>query len=468
MKDWTPREYQLRAAKFLVGRSAAGLWLDPSLGKTSITLAAYSALRREGRAGKALVIAPLRVCHHVWPVQVKEWRDFSHLKIQVLHGKDKDKIDTSADMYAINPEGLAWFLRASTATGSLTIDTRRIRELGINTLIIDELTRYKSTSSKGYKMLKKALPNFKRRWGLTGSPAANRFLDLFGQCYVLDGGAALGPYITHFKNKYFTPDYMGYNWTLKPGADALVYDRIAPLFLRMAAEDYLQLPQVVESTIEVELTPGTDKIYRELFSALVAKLSESETIVASNVADCLNKCRQVVGGALYTEDDGTGSRGYTVLSSEKLDALEELVNELQGQPLLVGYEFLHEGQRIKERFPDAVIAGELSTKKLEQTIEAWNRGDIALMAAHPQTIGHGLNLQGACRHVCWYTSTWNGELDDQFIRRIRRHGNQHSTVYVHRLVAPGTIDDVVIGTLRSKEKTQAALFQGVAKLARGE
>ena len=242
--NWKPHDYQLRAVKFMVGQAAGGLLLDPGLGKTSITMSAFKVLKAKRIVTKMLVIAPLRPALSTWPAEVRKWDEFRHLKLKVLHGSEKadDLFDPSVDIHVINPEGLPWLTRALAKVSGWPWEM----------LVVDESTRFKHTRSLRFKLLKPMLPRFRRRYILTGSPAPNGLLDLFGQVFILDGGNALGTYITQYRLTYFVQSgYMGYDWTPQPGADVRIYNKIAPLTLRMAAADYLELPPLIDRTITV-------------------------------------------------------------------------------------------------------------------------------------------------------------------------------------------------------------------------
>ena len=223
---WKPHNYQKKAVKFLLEHAASALFLDPGLGKTSITLAAIKMLKKKKLLNKVLLIAPLRVCYSVWPKEIEKWTEFNDLKVVVLHGKHKDKaLEEDADIYVINPEGLDWLLQVKkekTASGKtkVALDLRRWKQLGFDTLIVDELSKFKNTNTNRFKSIKLILGTFGRRWGLTGSPASNGLLDLFGQCFVIDQGRTLGPYITHYRMKYFNPTYDGFGWEIREGAEA--------------------------------------------------------------------------------------------------------------------------------------------------------------------------------------------------------------------------------------------------------
>jgi SNF2 family DNA or RNA helicase len=463
--------------KFLLEHAAAALFLDPGLGKTSITLAAIKLLKKKKLLSKVLLIAPLRVCHSVWPNEVTKWRDFNGLRVVVLHGPYKDDLlEEEADIYVINPEGLEWLLqvqKTKSAAGKtrVSVDLRRWKKLGFDTLVIDELSKFKHVNTNRFKSMKLVIHTFARRWGLTGSPASNGLLDLFGQCYMLDEGRSLGRYITHYRGTYFDQGYDGFSYTLKDGADQLIYERLRPLALRMG-DELLDMPKLVENNIFVTLPDNVVKIYEQLEDDLIAKLEEG-VVTAKTAATASMKIRQVAAGGIYLDPDvitlvklPTSKKTWVDLHEAKLDALEELIEELQGSPLLVAYDFQHDLARIQKRFGKDVpfIGGGVSVKKSTELEQAWNRGELPYLFGHPQSIAHGLNLQEVGQHVAWHTLTWDYELYDQFIRRVRRQGSKARRVFVHHILAEGTIDESILGALKMKRKGQNALFSALKGL----
>lgn len=458
--------YQKKAVKFLLEHGAAALLFDPGMGKTAIVLRAFCALLRAKTASKMLVIAPLRVCQLVWPAEPQEWTEFTKLRVAVLHGKDKEQaLASDADIYVINPEGLPWLLKPD-ARG--VVDKRRWKELGFDLLVIDELTKFKSTKGKRFKLLKQVLPTFSRRWGLTGTPAPNGLLDLFGQMYVLDLGNALGQYITHYRAKFFyAVDPNGWKWVLQPGAAERIYERIKPLALRASAEDHLDLPELVPLKIMVDLPPKIVDLYEALEEEFLTKVGTKE-IVAANAAAASTKCRQVCNGAVYIDDDLASrvqgkKRDVLALHDVKLEALRDLVDELNGQQLLVAYEFNHDEDRLRKEFPEAVFMSDAKNMAKAKAVEAaWNAGEIPMLVGHPSSMGHGLNFQKShAQHVVWFGMTWDLELYDQFIKRIRRQGNKALRVFVHHIMARDTIDETIFFVQRGKARTQNALLDAL-------
>src|ERR1700731_659936 len=418
-QPYKPHGYNKKAIKFLLEHAAAALFQDPGMGKTAETLAAASYLLKKNVARKILIIAPLRVCYSVWPKEAAKWSDFEHLKIALLHGPKKDAaLKSDADIYLINPEGLEWLfeiVKTKTASGKtkVSMDLRRWKKLDFDTLVIDELSKFKHVNTNRFKALKLVVPSFKRRWGLTGSPASNGLLDLLGQCFVLDEGRSLGQYVTHYRTKYFeTVDKQGFVWKCRKGAEEQIYERLSPLALRMAAEDFLEMPQLVENVIKLDLPDAIKPFYEHLHEDLIAGIND-HTIVAANAAVASGKARQVANGGIYlTPDlDITGfklpkqKREGLNLQTVKVDTLADLIDELQGSPLLVAYDFEHDLDRLRGKLGQDVpyIGGGVSTKRSTELELLWNAGKLPVLLGHPQAIGHGLNLQEVGHHVCWHS-----------------------------------------------------------------
>lgn len=470
-KKWVPHSYQKKAVKFLLNHAAAALFLDPGLGKTSVTLYAFNALKKQKVATKMLVIAPLRVCYQVWPAEVKEWEQMSGLKVAILHGPKKEEaLHSEADVYVINPEGLEWLIFGE-GKKDRRFDKRRWKAFGFDTLVIDELTKFKNSQGSRFKALKLILDSCARRWGLTGTPAPNGLLDLFGQCFVLDGGRALGRFITHYRQEYFRPlDPNGWKWALQAGAAERIYERLKPLALRMAAEDYLELPERVDIKLYVTLPKKAMDLYEQMEEDLLA-LYDKRLITAGNGGAASTKCRQICNGALYVDDDIASKvkgKKRTVLKvhDEKIEALRELVDELQGQQLLVAYEFNHDLERLREAFPNAEYIGAgISPAKGKLIEERWNRGEIDLLFGQPASMGHGGNFQKSnAAHICWFGQFWDYELYDQFIKRILRQGNKAKRVFNYHIIAQDTVDALVYYDKIRKARNQGALFDALADL----
>lgn len=450
-KPWEPLPYMDRAAEFLTQQHVGGLPLEPGGRKTSIVLEAFRRLRERGRADTMLIVAPLRVCRQQWRQEAAKWEQFKDFKFSLLHGdKKEERLKDDADIWLINPEGTPWLA-----------DRFFGRSLPWDVFCVDELTRFKNSQAERSKKLRPRLKNVGYRWGLTGSLAPNGYMDLFGQMLLLDDGAALGRYITHYRDQFFTVGYDGFTYELMPGAEQRIINRIQPYWFKMDPADYAQLPPLVDDPREVELSPAQRKLYDKMKKDMIAALPEG-IITAANSAACYSKLSQMANGAVYVGDQ---KQAVSHIHDLKLEIVDELVEELNGQPLLIAYEFNHDLDRLKawhlERFkaPLPYLGKGTTAKQEEEYIAKWNRGELPVMAAHPASAGHGLNLQGAsASHVAWFSITWDFELYDQFIRRIRRSGTEAHQIFNHLIVVKGTIDELKLSALRDKDFTQRSLL----------
>lgn len=469
---WQPAAYMRRAVRFLLEHAAGGLLFDPGMRKTSICLAAIKILRAEGLLRRVLVLAPLRPCYEVWSSanpasETRKWQDFHDLGCVVLHGPHKERLlreglRRQATLFAINPEGLPWLQRF-------------MKLLAADTLLVDESTKFKNTRTERYDLLEPHLNDFRRRWILTGSPAANGLLDLYGQVRLLDFGHALGPFFTHYRNEYFEKSGYGNHVHLpRRGSEAKIYKALAPLLLRLDAQDAgIELPQQVDLIVRVTLPPKVRVQYDQLERDLLTKV-RGDVVTAFNAGVAAVKCRQVAAGGLYlpvrTDAAGVplpGKRRWANLHDANTDAVEELVGELRGQPLLVAYDFEHDLDRLRKRFGKALphLGKGVSMKNTTRLIAAWNAGDVPLLAAHPASVAHGLNLQGAAYHIAWHTLTYNYEHYDQLNRRLRRSGQRAKRVFVHHLVPKDTVAEAALAALRAKARTQGAFLAALRAYA---
>jgi hypothetical protein len=456
-REWLPEPYQAKAVEHLACRLSAGLALSPGLGKSSITLAAFTRLRAAGEVKTMLVIAPLRVCRQVWRQEGLKWSQFRELRFALLHGPKKaavlnDGLAGNADIFLMNPEGAQWLAHEYFG-----------RQLPFDVICIDELTKFKNSQSERSKRLRPRMERVRRKWGLTGSLAPNGYMDVFGQQLMLDGGAALGRFITHYRDSYFQVGYDGFTYDLLPGADKRIVDRLAPYWLQMSAEDYMTLPPLITDPRVLELDKTSRATYDKLKRDMIAALPDG-VVTAANAAACYSKLAQMANGAVYLGD------AVAKVHDLKLDALEELIDELAGAPLLVAYEFNHDLARIKERFGDLPHLGKGTTPKQEtEWLAAWNAGRLPVLLAHPASAGHGLNMQeGNAAHVAWFSTTWDLELYDQFLRRVRRRGNESQRIFNHILIVRDTIDELKLTALTDKDTTQATLLRMLNAAVAGE
>ena len=434
-------EYQKKGVDFIKAKKRTLLLLDMGLGKTATTLTAIVDLLDSFSVYKVLVVAPLRVAKSVWPNEPNQWEHLRHLTVSVVTGNERQRmaaLQKDADIYAINRENLVWLVQLLG------------KKWPFDCVVIDESSSFKNPSSKRFKALKRVATDVEYMTLLTATPSPNSLLELWSQCYLVDFGMALGRTFTGYKQRFFEQDYMGYNWTLRQGSDKTIHDLIKPFSLSMSADDYLELPERIELVESVDLPAKTMRDYLEFEKELLLELDDGEEIEAVNAAALAGKLLQWCNGAVYTDEH----RNWSEVHKQKLDALDELV-ECNDEPMLVAYNFKSDLERIKARFPSAVVLD-----KDSETIERWNRGEIKMLLAHPASAGHGLNLQKGGSLVVWFGLSWSLELYQQFNGRLYRQGQTKPVRIVH-IIAKGCIDERVMAVLDSKDRTQRALLSAL-------
>lgn len=447
---FTPHAYQAYCIQKILDTPKVGLFLDMGLGKTVTTLTAIVELRFNRFAvGRVLVIAPKKVAEGTWTREKDKWEHTKILRVSPVLGSLSKRIralNTPADMYIINRENVCWL-----------VDYYR-NEWPFDMVVIDESSSFKSHSAKRFKALAGIRPHIRRLVELTGTPSPNGLADLWSQIYLLDGGERLGKRYTHFRERYFQPDRRGadgmiYTYKAKPGTQDSILEAISDICVSMKAEDYLQLPAVVEHEIPVVLSDKAQRAYRELEREMVLSLPQEDEISVTSAAALSNKLLQLSNGAVY---DAAGD--VHEVHSCKLEAFMELIDSLQGKPALVFYNFKHD----RDRLMQALSKTKLRIRELKTPADedAWNRKEIDVLLTHPASSAYGLNLQQGGNHVIWFGLTWNYELYTQANKRLHRQG-QTERVIIHHLVCAGTRDEDVMIALRGKENVQEWVMQSL-------
>lgn len=437
--------YQKYSVQWILEHPYCGLLLDMGLGKTLSSLTAIEDLiSLFGGTGKILVIAPLTVARSTWPDEIKKWDHTKHLTYSLVLGHEKKRLEAlldEADIYITNRESVVWLVG------------HYKRRWPFETVIIDELSSFKSSQAQRFRALKRVRPFMKRVIGLTGTPAPNSLMDLWPQMYLLDQGKRLGKTITEYREKYFHPGagsgHVVYEWLLNDGAEERIYQKLADICISMKSKDYLKLPPRTNNTIEVTLSPKELKQYRTLERDYILEDKDGD-VVAANAAVLANKLLQIANGAIYDEDGGVHA-----IHSKKLEALGQVIEEAQGQSVLVFYNYKHDLERIKKQFPEARV---LNVKAGD--VEKWNAGKIPILLVQPQSAAHGLNLQQGGHIIVWYSLVWSLEYYQQANARLDRQG-QKEPVIVHHLVAKDTIDENVMRVLAGKANNQNELLQAL-------
>lgn len=461
VEEFIPHPYQERAIDDVIDDPFHGEFMDPGVGKTAIILESFCRMRAALDVSRLLVVAPLRVCHMTWPEEIAKWARFSELSFKILHGDTRDTRD-DADIFLINPEGLKWLFgqrnkkrtRWIPGAWSNWVDRPEM-------LVVDELTRFKRSTGVWSKTLKRYLGDFGRRNGMTGTPAPNGLLDLHGQMLVIDRGEALDWRITKYKKNFFVPvgDLHDRKWEPKAGAAEEIYDLIAPRITRLDARDYLDLPKRIVTEVPVVLPKRAKALYDRMHRDGCVELADGTEVLAAGDSST-GKCRQIANGALYTSPPWSPTREWSVIHTQKIEALQDLVGQI-GRPTMVVYEFLHDAGMITKALSGVETISGKDPETAAHIIDKWNAGELPVLLVHPLSGGVGLNLQRGGNSIIWYAPTWDLEQFQQTVGRLERQGQPEPNVFVYFLVARGTVDARVVRVLQSKEATQEALLDAL-------
>jgi len=447
---FVPHDYQAFAIEFLKEHSIAALLLDMGLGKTIITLKAiFDLMYDRFEVSRVLVIAPLRVAKNTWPDEIKKWDGMELMSYAVAIGtpaQRKAALKSGADITIINRENVSWLVEKS----GVPFD--------FDMVVIDELSSFKNGSAKRFKSLMKVRPKVKRIVGLTGTPAPAGLMDLWAEIKILDMGERLGRFISRYRETYFKPAAMNpytgvvYNYVPLPGAEQQIYDRIGDITISMKALDYLDMPECVSVTHEVEMDEKERAVYDKLKKDLVLTIG-GEDITASNAAVLSGKLLQMANGAMYSDDGG-----IVKIHDRKLLMLEDLVEQANGQSVLIAYWYKHDRQRIIEHLSG--LGYQPRDLKSSEDIADWNAGKISVAIISPASAGHGLNIQEGGHILIWFSGVWSLEMVQQTNARLWRQG-QREVVTIHHIICKGTVDEDVLKAIEYKDTTQENLIQAV-------
>jgi SNF2 family DNA or RNA helicase len=450
--------YQKKAVNFQCSHPASALWLDMGLGKSVITLTSVAHLLDSGYLKAVIIVAPVRVCKLVWRQEAMKWSHTQHLKFAMMTGEKQQRefqlLQRDRQIFLINYENLGWLAEA--------LQTHYIakkRPVPFDGIVFDEISKCKNSATKRVHALLKVLPQFKWRTGLTGTPASNGYKDLHGQYLVLDDGKRLGTSKTAFHSKYYFK--RGMKEVAFEDTENTIKTLIADITIEMSAADYNPLPDMIFNDVLVELPSDLRAKYEQLEQELFMKLDSGVEIEVFNQASLTNKCLQFSNGAVYPEP---GMPAWEHVHDLKLEALEDILEESAGQPVLCSYAYRSDAERIMRHFKDKRPINLTECKSEKQLVEAmrrWTTGDCQLMIGHPASMGHGIDgLQQHGHTLVWFGLTWSLDLMDQFNARIRRQG-QGVPVICHRILCGETLDQAQLLAMEGKAQTQAALRKAV-------
>lgn len=445
MGQFEPYPHQRAGIDWIIDHEASALFWGMGTGKTVTTLTAIDQILNDRlEDGPVLVIAPKRVAENTWTKESSKWEHLKRLRISRVMGTREERLralEAEADIFVINRENVVWLTETLGNGWPFPV------------VVIDELSSFKSQSAKRWKALRRVRGRIRRIIGLTGTPRPNGLEDLWPELYLLDQGQRLGRTISSFRDRYLVPDKRNgmivYSYRPRDGADTEVYDRISDICMSIRKDDVLSLPGQIYEDVELELPAPTMKQYKRFErDAVLEILDESGEIMAGTEAALTNKLLQFSNGAIYDEE-----RRAHRIHDVKLDALEELIEEAGGDPVLVLYAYKHDAERIRERIQCRAL-------DKPEDMEAWNRGEIPVALAHPASIGHGLNLQDGGHIIIWFGLSWSLELYQQANERLNRPG-QRNVCRIYHLICKGTHDERVLRSLKAKDEGQAKAIEAL-------
>ncbi|MGQ7470589.1 SNF2-related protein [Streptococcus suis] len=446
----TLHNYQVVAKDFIIGHPYAAVILDMGMGKTATTLSAVNELMFDRfEVTKVLVIAPLRVANSVWSDEIEQWSELRNLRYSKIVGTPKQRkvaLQKDADIYIVNRENLPWLVEQCSPYFKWDM------------VVIDELSSFKSWLSKRFKAFMAMRPYMKRVVGLTGTPSSNGLMDLFAEFKVIDGGERLGRFIGEFRSRYFEEGRRNgnivYEYIPMDYAECQIQDKISDITISMKALDYLDMPELISTKKLVRMTEKEKEKYIQFKKEYVLSELDGLEVTAANAASLTNKLVQLSNGAVYSDN-------HTVvpLHEQKLDALEDILESANGEPVLVAYWFKHDLARIMGRLEKLKVKSRVL--KTEEDIREWNKGNVSVGLLHPAGAGHGLNLQKGGHHLVWFGLTWSLELYQQTNARLWRQGQEAETVVIQHIVTEGTIDEEILKALENKDAQQERLIEAV-------
>lgn len=449
-------QYQHVGREFIISRPFCGLFIDMGMGKTVTTLSAISELWVEGAIKKVLVIAPLKVANQVWPAEIRNWHHLCLLRHSLATGDATKRIAalrSDAPIHIINRENIDWLVEYYG------------KNWPYDMVVIDESSSFKDHKSSRFKALRRVRPRIKRLVELTASPVAEGYHGLFSQIFLLDEGERFGRFITHFEQNYFTFNSFSRKHTIRPDAKQQIIDKISDITLEMKAADYLTTVGFQDVIKLVELSKAEQARYRQMATEftidVINSVGEGHVIEAESAGVLATKLLQMASGVIYrswreikpgTEDTVILKKEVIHLHDHKMDALDALLEELDGEPALIVYWFKSTLERLQKKYPKLV-----TLDKEASQVPLWDKGKIQMLAIHPQSAGHGLNLQKGGRNMIFFDMPQSLELYEQIRCRIDRQGQKHLCRFFH-LIAKGTDDEKVMRRLTEKKQIQDWFF----------
>ena len=471
------RSYQRWMSDLIVEKDVF-LGAEMGLGKTAATLHAINRMLALGVITSVLIVAPLKVAEETWAAEIAKWMFARKLTYRIVTGDEEERLAAlthDAKITIINRENLPWLQK-----------TLGVRRWKFDMLVYDEASRLKSGRKRSkpkpradgtmppkklteFGTLRRMRFTFKRIVELSGTPSPNGLIDLWGPIYMIDQGKRLGDSMTAYKNRWFRQDHWKKGTSVVEPfehAEAEIMERISDVFYSLREEDYLKLPPLITQDHWVTLTPPQMKRYKQFERDAAMEVrngaGQREIVEAVNGGVLTGKLLQFANGSMYLGDkfdEETGGKlpkESVKIHDHKLEVLDSIVAEAMGRPILLAYSFQFDRDAIIKRFPFARLYGET-----KNDMRDWNAGKVPLMIMHPASAGHGLNFQHGSNIAVWYGLTWSAELYRQFMKRLHRSGQKADRVFLHRILAKGTMDASVVEALNNRQITQDRITEAV-------
>jgi hypothetical protein len=454
------RPYQDDIATFLYEHDEALCVVRPGGGKTISALTAFVDLKDAGVVRHALVLAPKRVARNVWPDEIAEWAHTRGLRFQVLGGSPGRRIHQmdrvlEFDLTIVGIDIAQWLMER--------LDAYKPDHRFFDLLVIDEISRFRNPTGKRAKEVAKRADRWKMIWGLTGTLRPNGAEDLFMPARIVKRGALWGKSFYKWRQEHFYPiDWNAYRWMAKPGAEEILNAKLAPHIVTLAEGDMPQIPPLSVILDKVDLPPAARKEYDTMERKLFAR-GHDDYIIAKSAGVASGKLAQAANGFMYDKD-----KRVVALHDEKREWLQDTIESASG-PLLVIYEFIEDLEMIREVAAVAcggiippVLGAGVSDRISTENINAWNAGAVPVMAMHPASGGHGLNLQPGGSDMAWISPCWSPEFWEQTLARLHRSG-QTRPVMCRVCVARDTVDELKIARVHSKVSAQNAFERYISR-----
>lgn len=480
------RGYQVRAALKAVQRArpeykrqlkskGLGLFVDMSLGKTAIALTAVRNMYAMDMLPDGVVlVAPIDVTKDTWQNEAKLWSHLKDMTFQIVDAKNKNErlrqLNAKVDIRIISYTLLPWLgkllapkiWRKKKRRGQVKAKAPR-PEFMPTLLILDESDHIKGRGGWFNVLKNRVLKYVSFSLLLTGTPASHSLFDLWPQAYVIDRGTRLDTAFDRYRSRFFEKEHPNsFAYTPRPGAEKRIYKLLDDIAVRLDAEDWLDLPEIVPNTVYVDLPPRAMQLYRKHEEDMFIRLDNLKEVEAANAAILSGQCWQLAGGAIY--DDEEDRTSWTEIHRAKLDALSRVLEQIGNEQVMIAYWFRHERERLQREYPDAIFMNKTNSMQVK---DMWNERKARRVFINPGRSAYGLNMQYGGHHIVFFSQIWSGGKHDQLIGRLRRPDQESEHIITTYLTARNTVDEVISYSRRRRLRGQKQFLDALRKYRKG-